>query len=282
MSMHSAITTNANTTRVPVPVRIHSGNCYCPFQIVIKIHQNGCCVIAIEFERNHSLENLEATNFRDISSDRVDKIYKLYESGHTPSTARQQYLKEIREACTNDLEFHKNKADRSVVPRRRDFNYLYTQFGNERFGGRRVMTFSKPVEKLEEYKTENTEATTSHQMYEGDQRPLITPLMKSAHKEVPQSGELVIIDATSNTEEHNLKVSIMCTHSVAGALPLSILITWRWLHENSHNINQVDRPHILSLFKQCLYAKTGELFENCYVELLNNDKCKSYPNLVSY
>ena len=329
-------------------------NTNCPFQIVIKIDQNGCCVIDIEFEHNHSLETLEATNFRDISSDCVDKIYKLYESGHTPSTARQQYLKEIREACTNDLEFHKMKADRSVVPRRRDFNYLYTQFGNERFGGRGVMMFSKLVEKLEEYKTENPEATTNHQMFEGDQRPLIivivTPLMKRVHKEVPQSGELVFIDATSNTEEHNLNVFIMCTHSVAGALPLSILITsderestlkqgfemlrsclpdfafhgrgpqlgpqviitdnckekrntlksvwpstilllcifhvlqqlWRWLHENSHKINQADRPHILSLFKQCIYAETEELFENCYAELLNDDKCKSYPNLVSY
>ena len=64
-------------------------NTNCPFQIVIKIDQNGCCVIDIEFEHNHSLETLEATNFRDISSDCVDKIYKLYESGHTPSTARQ-------------------------------------------------------------------------------------------------------------------------------------------------------------------------------------------------
>ena len=66
-------------------------------------------------------------------------------------------------------------------------------------------------------------------MYKGDQRLLIiaivTPLMKCGHKEVPPSGKLVFIDATSNTEEHNLKVFIMCAHSIAGALPLSILIT---------------------------------------------------------
>ena len=73
----------------------------------------------------------------------------LYESGHTPSTARQQYLKETREACTNDLEFHKKKADRSLVPRRRDCNYLYTQFGDERSGRRDVVMFYKLVEKLD-------------------------------------------------------------------------------------------------------------------------------------
>ena len=62
--------------------RVKSTNC--SFQIVIKIDQNGCCVIDIEFEHSRSLEDLEATNFRDLSSDCVDKIYKLYESGHTP------------------------------------------------------------------------------------------------------------------------------------------------------------------------------------------------------
>ena len=109
---------------------------------------------------------------------------------HHQLQLRQQYLKEIRETCTNDLEFLK-KADRSVVPRRRDFNYLYTKFGIERFGGRGVLMFSKLVEKLEEYKTENPEATVSHQMYKGDQRPLIiaivSPLLKRVHKEVLQA-----------------------------------------------------------------------------------------------
>ena len=133
-------------------------------------------MIDIEFEHNHSLETLEAAEFRDISSDCADKIYTLYESGHTRSTARQQYMKEIRETCTNDLEFHKKKADRSVVPRRRDFNSLYTQFGNERFGGRGVMMFSKLVEKLEEYKTENPKATVSHQA------PVVQRLDNAIHR----------------------------------------------------------------------------------------------------
>ena len=49
--------------------------------------------------------------------------------------------------------------------------------------------------------------------------------MKRVHKEIPQCGELVFIDSTSNTEEHNLKVFMMCTQRVSGALPCGILIT---------------------------------------------------------
>ncbi|XP_078663943.1 uncharacterized protein LOC144907042 [Branchiostoma floridae x Branchiostoma belcheri] len=89
--------------------------------------------------------------------------------------------------------------------------------------------FAKLVDRLKSYEEANPEASTSYQLYEGDSQPLIialvTPLMKRVHQEVQQSGELVFIDATSNTEEHNLKVFMLCTHHVAGALPLGMLIT---------------------------------------------------------
>lgn len=94
---------------------------------------------------------------------------------------------------------------------------------------RAVMMFERLAERLEQYKKDNPEATTCYQIYEGDNTPLIiaivTPLMNRVHKEVQQSGEMVFVDATSNTEEHNLKVFLMCTNNVSGALPLGILIT---------------------------------------------------------
>jgi hypothetical protein len=49
--------------------------------------------------------------------------------------------------------------------------------------------------------------------------------MKRVNKHIKQTGELVFVDATSNTEEHNLKVFLLCTHSVVGALPCALLIT---------------------------------------------------------
>ena len=36
---------------------------------------------------------------------------------------------------------------------------------------------------------------------------------------------MVFTDASSNMDEHNLKVFIICTHSVVGALPLGIIVT---------------------------------------------------------
>ena len=329
-------------------------NTNCPFQMIVKIDSEGCCSVDIEWEHNHSLETLEASNFRDLSPECTERVLKLFESGHTPATARQQYLKELKESCQDELEFHRKKANRAVMPRKRDFSYLYTQFGKDRYGGQGVMMFERLSERLQQYKKDNPEATTCYQMYEGDDTPLIiaivTPLINRVHKEVQQSGEMVFVDTTSNTEEHNLKVFLMCTNNVSGALPLGILITsdeqertlkqgfemlrsclpeyafngrgreqgpqviltdnckeernalksvwptsvlllcifhmlqqlWRWLHESKNSISQADRPYFLTLFKRSLYAETKQDFENCFSELLNDGRCKKYPNLVSY
>ena len=122
---------------------------------------------------------------------------KLYESGHTPSTARQQYLKELRATCSDELTYHKKKADRSVTPRKRDFNHLYSKFGEEKFRGKGPLMFEKFEEKLEDYKKSHPGATVNHQLYEGNETSLIIAIVSPSMKEIPQCGELVFIDSTS-------------------------------------------------------------------------------------
>ena len=82
---------------------------------------------------------------------------------------------------------------------------------------------------FQDYEKSHPGSTVNHQLYEGDETPLIitivSSLMKRLHKEIPRCTELVFIDSTSNTEEHNLKVFVMCIQGVAGALPRGILIT---------------------------------------------------------
>ncbi len=82
--------------------------------------------------------------------------------------------------------------------------------------------------KLNDYQEANPDSSVDYQLYGGDNTPLIiaivTPLMRRIHKYVRQSGELVFVDSTSNTEEHYLKVFLLCTANVAGALPCGLLI----------------------------------------------------------
>lgn len=197
-------------------------NTNCPFQMVVKIDQQNNCVIDIDWEHNHAVRTLESSNFKELTVESIEEIKKLHEAGEIPSTARQIFLKKFRSNWSNDLDFHVKKADRSTVPRRRDFCYIYHQYAKERFGGKNGEMLEKLSAKFDEFQETNPDASVDYQIYGGNNTPLViavvTPLMKRIHKYVPQSGELIFVDST-------LKVFLLCAANVAGALPCGLLIT---------------------------------------------------------
>ena len=58
--------------------------------MIVKIDNEVCCSYNIEWEHNHSLETLEASNFRKISPECIERVLELFESGHTPVTERTE------------------------------------------------------------------------------------------------------------------------------------------------------------------------------------------------
>lgn len=56
-----------------------------------------------------------------------------------------------------------------MTPRKRDFNYLYSKFGDEKFGGKGHLMFEKLEEKLQDCKKSHPDGTVNHQLYEGDE-----------------------------------------------------------------------------------------------------------------
>ena len=122
-------------------------NTYCPFQIKFKVYKTGLaprmkypCVIILENHCNRPTQSLEATNFKDLTDLVKEKVNSLFELGMSPSLAYKEFLQNLRKDCDDELIFHKQKADRSVCPRRRDFNFLYSQFCKEKFGGKNWLT----------------------------------------------------------------------------------------------------------------------------------------------
>ena len=51
--------------------------------MIVRIDVKGQCYEDVEWEHNHSVETLEASNFRDLSFECIEKVNKLSESGHT-------------------------------------------------------------------------------------------------------------------------------------------------------------------------------------------------------
>ena len=67
--------------------------------------------------------------------------------------------------------------------------------------------------------------------------------MARVHKSVQRAGELVFVDSTSNLDEHNLRFFLLCTHSVAGGLPLGIILM---------SDEKDTQKEALKMFKECL------------------------------
>ena len=86
------------------------------------------CVIILQNNHNHPTQSLEAKSFIDLTDLVKEKVNSLFELGMSPSLAYKEFLKNLRKDCKDELMFHKQKADRSLCPRRRNFNCLCSQF----------------------------------------------------------------------------------------------------------------------------------------------------------
>lgn len=95
-----------------------------------------------------------------------------------------------------------------------------------------------------------------------------------------QGPQVILTDNCK--EERNAMKSVWPTSILLPCIFHMLQQLWRWLHEGKNGISQADRPSFLNLFKKLLYAETKQDFEDCLSELLNDDHCKRYPNLVRY
>ncbi|XP_066917456.1 uncharacterized protein [Clytia hemisphaerica] len=183
------------------------------------------------YEHNHPVNSLEALSFKRISEEILIEVLNLFEKGNTPSQAYQEFLRTLKLHCEDQIKFHLSKADRSKCPRRRDFNSLYIKFCKEKFGGKNgADMFEKLEERINQFEENMDGIKVAYQLYNEDENSalilaILTPLMIRVHRMVRESSEIVFIDSTSNLDEHNLRFFLLVTHSVAGALPLGIIIT---------------------------------------------------------
>lgn len=65
-------------------------------------------------------------SFKDILFETSAEIKKLFDFGYTPGLAFREYWRLAKLKAINDVELHKMMADRSLFPRRIDFDTLYT------------------------------------------------------------------------------------------------------------------------------------------------------------
>ena len=166
---------------------------YCPFSLSIKVKKGSesyPCDIFLAHEHNHPTTSLEALSHKSLSESVVEEVNSLFVSGYTSSSAYREFLCSLRRNCTSELDFHIQKADRSLCPRRRDFNSIYSKYCRQYFGGKNgEEMFSMMFTKIEEFKAAQPNAKVEYSVYNNkEESPLIlaivTPLTARVHQMV--------------------------------------------------------------------------------------------------
>ena len=83
---------------------------------------------------------------------------------------------------------------------------------------------------------------------------------------------MVFLDSTSNLDEHNLRFFLLCTHCVAGALPLGMILT-----SDEQETTLVKAFHLLTrCFPEGAFYRKGDLGP----EIFMTDNCEELRNRI--
>jgi len=216
-------------------------------------------VLSLEFVHNHPITSGHALSFRDIAESSKENFHKLFENGHSPSSARHAHEQTLYLESNTEMDAQETLADRAKNPLLSDICRLFTKWRETNYGaddGKEL--FEKLQEKIDEYNAVNNEIGGKamlqwyEQTSEGDEiddtdtkvddtdtnvvekpkckkrkriKPMIlaicTPLMARAHQDVRQAGELVFCDASSSLDRFNTSLFVLSTTTACSGIPLA-------------------------------------------------------------
>ena len=208
----------------------------CPAGIHFKLkntddheHDEDCSLfpleISIAYIHNHSIESANAVKYHDVNSETMDKFLELFEASHSASSAYQEYKNYLMKKHGDD--FVKVSADRAVMP---DYKWVFNfhvTFMRNLFGKiNSPEAFAKAEEKVKAYNEKNNEILCVIEQADGDTIVTVCDkLSQRVHEILPQAGDIVYVDATSNLDRQDSKLVKFMTCSPAGGMPLGFIIT---------------------------------------------------------
>ncbi|XP_073444625.1 uncharacterized protein [Dendrobates tinctorius] len=183
------------------------------------------CVICINHEHNHAIYAADALHFRRPSPE-VEEVFRiLFAKGHSPSTALQSYKFDLQEQF-GDQAFLV-LSDRSKCP---DISWCYQHYYStfqRQYGPPDGLEMISRLKMFIHTYNNSCGSVCAKVELEEDKELIIaicSPLMQRVHKYLPASGEIAFMDSSGSMDRHNSRIFILLAPSVAGALPLAILV----------------------------------------------------------
>ena len=216
--------------------KTHGKQTKCPAGLYFKLkkteehdHDENCslfpCEITIDFVHNHSIESANAVKFHDVSLQTKERFLELFAEGHSASSAYQDYKNFLM--GKHGEQYVKISADRAIMP---DYKWVFNfhaVYMREAFGKiNSPEAFEKAVDKVKAYNDKHGDVLCVIEQVDGETIVAVCDqLSRRVHRVLPQAGDIVYVDATSNLDRQDSKLIKFMTCSPAGGLPLGFVIT---------------------------------------------------------
>ena len=185
--------------------------------------------VTLEFNHNHSINSADALRYRPVSDDVKIKFIELFNNDYTASSAFAKYKEDLRNTCTED-EFTVKMADRAVMPDYFWVFHLHAQYIENKFGSiNGVDAYQRAVDKIKQYNDRHGLKVAKIAQTEKGETIVATcdPFCRRIHENLPQAGDIVLVDATSNLDRQDTKLFHIICPSPAGGMPLGNIIVSR-------------------------------------------------------
>ena len=161
--------------------------------------------IVLDYNHNHSIESAFAVKYHNVHDEVKEAFNKLFNENHSAASAFKEYKNHLMQIHGN--EYVKVSADRAIMP---DYKWVFNQHAQyiENTLGKinSPEAFDKAVEKVNAYNLKNDEVLCS--IKQSDDGEVIVAvcdqLSQRVHKVLPQSGDIVYVDATSNLGKNSI------------------------------------------------------------------------------
>lgn len=184
------------------------------------------CEITIHHHHNHPVHAADALRRRRPSKEVEDKFLKMFKSGLSPLTAIESHKFDLQ--VEHGENYYEVAADGSKCPSNFWVYRLFKKNCVKQYGpqaGEEMIESLKRV--CEEYNSQCQSQCAKVEIVDNKDFvvAVCSPLMKRVHKLLRSSGEIMFMDASGTMDCLNCRMFLMLTPSVAGGLPLGILLT---------------------------------------------------------
>ena len=185
-------------------------------------------MVKIKYEHNHSINSADALGYRPVGDEVKRELTVLFAEGHSPSSAYQTYKNQIVEQYGDN--YLAVSADRSDMP---DYFFVFHFHANyirqeyDSING--VDNFPRAVANINAYNEDRGKILAKiEQTANGETCVAICDnFNERCHENLPQAGDLVLVDTISNLDRQDTKLFHIMTPSAIGSLPLGTLISTR-------------------------------------------------------